>query len=158
MIRNTVRPGITTSLITGSTGSGKTAYILQRVSQKPAGERWAILLNKYGNSSANDKVLLNYPDASVFCQLIQGGCICCTFSLQLQSALNRLLSASNPDRLLIELPAIADIKQVIKLLSQPWYKTLLMPCEITTVIDGQATVVETPTQTTSFLQFQQVCR
>jgi len=137
-----VQPGIKTSLITGEPGSGKTAYILGLLEQKPPYERWAILINKFGKTRVNDDLLLNFPDTSVFTKRIEGGCLCCTFRLQMQGELNRLLAASKPHQLLIELPAVADLKQVIQLLSQPWYQRLLQLRQITSMVDGKASTFE----------------
>jgi G3E family GTPase len=137
-----VQPGIKTRLITGAPGSGKTAFILQLLEQKPAKERWAILTNKLGKTGGNDDLLLSFPDSSVFTRRIEGGCLCCTFRLQMQGELNRLLAASNPHQLLIELPAVADLTQVIQLLSQPWYQRLLQIREITSMVDGNASTFE----------------
>jgi len=44
--------------------------------------------------------------------------------------------------LLIELPAVADLTQVIQLLSQPWYQRLLQIREITSMVDGNASTFE----------------
>ncbi|MDR8274018.1 hypothetical protein FPK74_22310, partial [Acinetobacter baumannii] len=37
-----------TNLITGFLGSGKTTSILHLLAQKPADEKWAVLVNEFG--------------------------------------------------------------------------------------------------------------
>ncbi len=39
---------VPTNIITGFLGSGKTSAILHLLTQKPANERWAILVNEFG--------------------------------------------------------------------------------------------------------------
>ena len=39
---------VPTNIITGFLGAGKTSAILNLLKCKPAGERWAILLNEFG--------------------------------------------------------------------------------------------------------------
>ena len=95
---------VPTTIITGFLGVGKTSAILHLLTQKPAHERWAILVNEFGEIGI-DKSLFEgqlTADSGVFIREVPGGCMCCAASLPMQIALNQLLAASRPHRLLIE--------------------------------------------------------
>ena len=78
---------VPTNIITGFLGVGKTSSLLHLLKQKPANERWAILINEFGEIGI-DGSLVNgsrnkapNSDASgekrVFIREVPGGCMCC---------------------------------------------------------------------------------
>jgi len=69
---------IPTNLISGFLGAGKTTAILHLLRQKPADERWAVLVNEFGEIGV-DGALLGNPD-EVFIREVAGGCICCALA------------------------------------------------------------------------------
>ena len=95
--------GIPTTLFTGFFGVGKTTTIKSMLERKPSGERWAILVNEFGDVSVDRMVMDNgFPDDGVVIQDIPGGCLCCMVNLTLESAIKGILGRVKPDRLLIE--------------------------------------------------------
>jgi len=84
-------------LITGLLGSGKTTLIRHLLKQKPAKERWGVILNDFG-PLAIDSALLNDADEVIE---VRGGCICCTAHHSLRQALDALLK-KQPHRILVE--------------------------------------------------------
>ncbi|MCV5745340.1 CobW-like GTP-binding protein, partial [Escherichia coli] len=46
-----------TNLITGFLGSGKTTSILHLLAQKPADEKWAVLVNEFGEVGIDGALL-----------------------------------------------------------------------------------------------------
>ena len=87
-----------TNLITGFLGSGKTTSILHLLAQKPADEKWAVLVNEFGEVGIDGALL---ADSGALLK-DPGGCMCCVNGLPMQVGLNTLLRQGKPDRLLIE--------------------------------------------------------
>lgn len=107
---------IPANLITGFLGVGKTTALRDLLGKRPAGERWAIVVNEYGAVSL-DHVLLEDPASDdVIVREVAGGCFCCTTSLPLQAILVPSILRTRPDRLLIEPTGAGHPARVIDLL------------------------------------------
>src|SRR5690554_6935809 len=61
-------------LITGFLGSGKSTLIHALIAQKPADERWAILVNEFGQVGIDQAMFESRDDLVV--KGIPGGCLC----------------------------------------------------------------------------------
>lgn len=129
---------IPTNLITGFLGAGKTTAIRQLLAKKPAGERWALLINEFGDVGI-DAALLNdsAADANVFVKEVPGGCLCCANQLNLQIALNLLLKRARPHRLLIEPTGLGHPRELLKLLQGEYYREVLSPRASLALIDAR---------------------
>ena len=108
-----------TNLITGFLGSGKTTSILHLLAQKPADEKWAVLVNEFGEVGIDGALL---ADSGALLKEIPGGCMCCVNGLPMQVGLNTLLRQGKPDRLLIEPTGLGHPKQILDLLTAPVYE------------------------------------
>ncbi|NIG88131.1 MAG: hypothetical protein G5703_07690 [Serratia symbiotica] len=106
-----------TSLIIGFFGSGKTTTLRHLLAQKPKHQRWAVLVNEFGEIGINSALL---ADSSAVLEEIPAGCMCCVNGLPMQLGLNILLQAK-PDRLLIEPTELGHPKQILALLTQDSY-------------------------------------
>lgn len=110
-----------TNLITGFLGSGKTTSILHLLAQKPADEKWAVLVNEFGEVGIDGALL---ADSGALLKEIPGGCMCCVNGLPMQVGLNTLLRQGKPDRLLIEPTGLGHPKQILDILTaavyEPW--------------------------------------
>ncbi|WP_058911848.1 CobW family GTP-binding protein [Entomohabitans teleogrylli] len=110
-----------TNLITGFLGSGKTTTILHLLASKPANEKWAVLVNEFGEIGIDGALL---ADSGAVIKEIPGGCMCCVNGLPMQVGLNTLLRQARPDRLLIEPTGLGHPKQILDMLTaevyQPW--------------------------------------
>ncbi len=102
---------IPTNIITGFLGVGKTTVIRHLLKSKPAGEHWAVLVNEFGEVGI-DGALLAAEGISV--KEVPGGCMCCATGLPSKVALNQLIKAQNPDRILIEPTGLAHPKQILQ--------------------------------------------
>ena len=71
---------VPTNIITGFLGAGKTSAILNLLKSKPAGERWAILLNEFGEIGVDGSIVQgqSHEDDGVYIREVPGGCMCCT--------------------------------------------------------------------------------
>lgn len=113
---------IKVNLITGFLGSGKTTTILHLLKHKPQNEKWAVLINEFGEIGI-DGALLSETDAVL--KEIPGGCMCCVNGLPMQVGLNMLIKQAKPDRILIEPTGLGHPKQILKLLTSPVYEPVL---------------------------------
>jgi len=111
-----------TNLITGFLGSGKTTTLRHLLAQKPEGERWAILVNEFGEVGIDGALL---ADSGAVLKEIPGGCMCCVNGLPMQVGLNMLLQREKPDRLLIEPTGLGHPKQILSLLTSEIYSNWL---------------------------------
>src|SRR5690606_1562237 len=91
---------IPTHLIGGPLGAGKTSLIRHLLAGKPAAERWAVLINEFGQIGLDQALLTAAASDGVSLSEIPGGCLCCVGGAPLRVDLTRLLRQARPDRLL----------------------------------------------------------
>lgn len=101
------------NLITGFLGVGKTTAILDLLATRPAGSRWAVLVNEFGQVGIDGATL---TQDGVAVREVPGGCICCTAQLPLRVALTKLIREVRPERLLIEPTGLGHPAGVIDVL------------------------------------------
>lgn len=87
-------------LITGFLGSGKSTLIHHLIEQKPPGERWAVLINEFGQVGIDQAMFETRDDLVV--KGMPGGCLCCQLAFVLQATLVNLLHRHRPDRVIVE--------------------------------------------------------
>ncbi|PMJ97188.1 GTP-binding protein [Vibrio sp. 10N.261.55.A7] len=108
---------IPTNIITGFLGVGKTTTILQLLKDKPKDEKWAVLVNEFGEIGIDGAIL---SDRGALIKEVPGGCMCCTAGVPMSVGINALLR-TNPDRLLIEPTGLGHPKQVVATLLSDQY-------------------------------------
>ena len=130
---------VPTNIITGFLGTGKTSAILKLIEQKPEGERWAILVNEFGEIGVDGSLFSGRTekDQRVFIKEVPGGCMCCASGLPMQIALNLLLNQAKPDRLLIEPTGLGHPIEVLQVLSNQYYQTVLSLEKTITLVDAR---------------------
>jgi len=119
------------NLITGFLGSGKTTLLCHLLAARPQNEKWAVLVNEFGEIGIDGALLAN-RGATV--KEIPGGCLCCVNGLPLQVGLNLLLK-DKPDRLLIEPTGLGHPRRVLEILKSPVYQTWLQLNATLTLLD-----------------------
>ncbi|MGH8416061.1 MAG: CobW family GTP-binding protein [Pseudomonas sp.] len=128
---------IPTHVIAGPLGAGKTSLIKHLLSQKPANERWAILINEFGQIGL-DATLLSTADDGIALGEVAGGCLCCVNGAPFQIGLGRLLRKARPDRLFIEPSGLGHPVQLLAQLREaPWIGVLAVQPSVI-VLDAQA--------------------
>lgn len=130
---------VPTNVITGFLGVGKTSTILHLLKSKPEAERWAILVNEFGEIGVDGALFegQSTEESGVFIREVPGGCMCCTAGVPMQVALNQLLAKSRPDRLLIEPTGLGHPLEVLKVLAEQQYQDVLSIQKIITLVDAR---------------------
>ena len=130
---------VPTNIITGFLGVGKTTAILNLLKSKPTNQRWAVLVNEFGEIGVDGSLFQGQQseDQDVFIREVPGGCMCCAAGLPMQVALNQLLTQAKPDRLLIEPTGLGHPKEVLEVLSEEHYRDVLSLQKILTLVDAR---------------------
>ncbi|WP_026223448.1 CobW family GTP-binding protein [Methylosarcina fibrata] len=113
---------IPTNMVMGFLGAGKTTAILNLLQQKPFGEKWAVLVNEFGQVGIDGAI---FAASGAIVKEVAGGCLCCAVGLPFQIAVNRLLTEVEPDRLLIEPTGLGHPKRVFDMLADGYFRTVL---------------------------------
>jgi len=126
-------------IITGFLGVGKTTAILHLLKSKPSTERWAVLVNEFGEIGIDGRLMQGANDErqDVFVREVPGGCMCCAAGIPMQVALNQLLTIAKPDRLLIEPTGLGHPKEVIQVLLSRAYRKVLNLQQIITMVNAR---------------------
>ncbi len=131
---------VPTNIITGFLGAGKTTAILHLLKQKPANERWAVLVNEFGEIGVDGSLFQGQVNQkqSVFIKEVPGGCMCCVSGgLPMQVAINYLLSHVKPDRLLIEPTGAGHPLRSLTILSGDQYRNVISLQTIVVMVDAR---------------------
>ncbi|EAR10600.1 CobW family GTP-binding protein [Reinekea blandensis] len=145
---------VPTNIITGFLGVGKTSAILNLLKHKPAHERWAILVNEFGEIGVDGALIDSQPTNAqgVFIREVPGGCMCCAAGVPMQVALNELLKQARPDRLLIEPTGLGHPKEVLSVLTGEHYRSVLSLQKTVTLVDARKLTDERYTRHETFNQ------
>lgn len=130
---------VPTNIITGFLGAGKTSAILNLLKYKPDSERWAVLVNEFGEIGIDGSLFggQHSEGSGVFIREVPGGCMCCAAGLPMSIALNQLLQKAQPDRLLIEPTGLGHPVEVLEVLLAEHYQTVLSVEKIVTLVDAR---------------------
>lgn len=123
---------IPTNLIFGALGVGKTTTIQNLLKQKPDDERWAVLVNEFGEVGIDGSLL---AEQGAHIREVPGGCMCCVAGLPMQIGLNRLIHEAQPDRLLIEPTGLGHPHQILQILGNEHYQDVLRLGPVITLVD-----------------------
>lgn len=106
----------TVNLFSGFLGVGKTTALKYLIANKPTHERWAVIVNEFGEIGIDGAALTEdgLPVAEV-----AGGCLCCVAGPQMTATVATLLRRERPDRLLIEASGLAHAASAIDELTTP---------------------------------------
>ena len=110
------------NLVTGFLGAGKTSTVSHLLQSRPEGERWAVLVNEFGEAGVDGTLLAG---GGAVIQEVAGGCLCCVAAPMFTTGLNRLIRQHRPDRILIEPSGLGHPAQVLETLTGPLYAGVL---------------------------------
>ncbi len=120
-------------LITGFLGSGKSSLIHRLIEQKPPGERWAVLVNEFGQVGIDQAMFVERDDLVV--KGVPGGCLCCQLAFVMQATLVNLLHRHRPDRLLIEPSGLGHPAGLLEVLRGDAFRDVLDVQEVVALLD-----------------------
>lgn len=131
-----------TNIITGFLGVGKTSTILHLLRNKPEQERWAVLVNEFGEIGIDGSLVESqYSEQNgVYIREVPGGCMCCTAGLPMQVALTQLLRRAKPDRLLIEPTGLGHPSEVLQTLNSKNFHGVISIQKVVTLVDARQLV------------------
>lgn len=153
-LNQTKLEAIPTNIITGFLGVGKTSAIIHLLKHKPKNERWAILVNEFGEIGVDGSFFQGQHSLNrdVFLREVPGGCMCCVAGLPMQIALNQLLSQAKPGRLLIEPTGLGHPEEIIQVLTSDHYENVICLEKTITLVDARKLSLERYTKNETFLQ------
>ena len=137
---------IPTHLIAGPLGAGKTSLIRHLLAHKPANERWAVLINEFGQIGLDQALLTTDADGISLAE-VPGGCLCCVNGVPFQVGLARLLRQARPDRLLIEPSGLGHPVELLQQLAEPPWAGVLALQPLVLVLDAAALAAGQPLPT-----------
>lgn len=124
---------VPTNIITGFLGSGKTTAINHLLKHKPDGERWAVLVNEFGQVGIDGSLIAQQDGIEV--KELAGGCLCCALGPSLPITLATLLRRFRPDRLLIEPTGLGHPARIIDTLQNEQFRQVLELRSIICLLD-----------------------
>lgn len=129
-----MNPPVPVNLITGFLGVGKTTAVRHLLAHRPPGQRWAVLVNEFGEIGVDGTLL---DDTGVAVTEVPGGCVCCVSSQAFTVGLNRLIREQRPERILIEPTGLGHPAQIIATLTGPFYQGVLDVRATITLLDAR---------------------
>jgi G3E family GTPase len=124
---------IPTRLVGGFLGAGKTTFVLEQV--KSAGAKVAVLVNEFGKLGIDGDLIRSKGGIDVV--EMPGGCICCSQKLGLLESIRNIAQEIAPELLLIEPSGVAEISQLLQVLSDPSLDAVISLDSVTTVLDAE---------------------
>ncbi len=96
---------ISSFVITGFLGSGKTSLIINSVKEHLKDKKVAIVVNEFGELGVDGKILSN-----VYSEVLElsEGCICCKLSAEFESSVRKLIADYKPEVLIVETSGTAE--------------------------------------------------
>lgn len=130
---------VPTNIITGFLGAGKTSAILNLLEHKPVDERWAVLVNEFGEIGVDGTMVQGRrsEETGIHVREVPGGCMCCAAGLPMQIALTQLLGRARPHRLLIEPTGLGHPLEVLQTLSADYNRDVLSIQNTLTLVDAR---------------------
>lgn len=98
------------NIISGFLGAGKTTLIKKLLGGSIAREKVILLENEYGEIGIDGGFM---KDTGIEVTELNSGCICCTLAGDFQKAIDQLIDAYHPDRILVEPTGVGKLSEII---------------------------------------------
>ena len=125
---------IALNIVTGFLGAGKTSALQNLLAQKPPSEVWAVVVNEFGQTGLDGKLLQN---SGAVVKEIPGGCLCCVTAQSFTTGLNQLIKQHHPQRILIEPSGLGHPQQLLSQLSGGFYQDVFDLRAVITLLDAR---------------------
>lgn len=125
---------IALNIVTGFLGAGKTTALQNLLAHKPDTEVWAVVVNEFGQTGLDGKLLQN---RGVAVKEIAGGCLCCVAAQPFTVGLNQLIKQIHPQRILIEPSGLGHPQQLLSQLSGELYQGVFDIRAVITLLDAR---------------------
>lgn len=126
------RSPIRTCLISGFLGAGKTTFILDQL--KHAAGKVAVFVNEFGELGVDGALVRSRGGVDVV--ELPGGCICCTGKEGLVAGVAAIAGEIRPELLLIEPSGVAELSEMLALLTGPELAGVILLDAAVTVVDA----------------------
>ncbi len=125
---------IPTNIITGFLGAGKTTAIKHLLQYRPQSERWAVIVNEFGQIGIDGALLAGQ---GVAVREIPGGCLCCVTSQSFTVGLNQIIRSEKPHRILIEPTGLGHPARLIQTLCGEYYDDVIELKAVIALLDAR---------------------
>jgi G3E family GTPase len=131
--KSTGRKPIKSMLIGGFLGAGKTTFVTEQL--LAAGKKVAVLVNEFGKAGIDGETIRLGGGIEVV--ELPGGCICCSQRDGLVAAILKIAEEIVPDLLLIEPSGVAELSELLQVLSAPSLAGVIDLSAVITIIDAE---------------------
>lgn len=104
------------TIISGFLGAGKTTFINLLLKYVFINEKCVLIENEFGDISVDAKLLGTAENLTV--SEMNAGCICCSLSSQLSTAIHEIIRIFSPDRIILEPSGVARLSDILKTIKQ----------------------------------------
>lgn len=119
-------------ILSGFLGAGKTTLLKRLLSWEIDLSGTVVIVNEFGDVGI-DGMLLEGAGSEVF--ELSGGCICCALKTNLTTTLKHIQSKYNPNQILIEATGVADPAEIMEVLKEDTFQTVMVPGKVITVLE-----------------------
>ncbi len=119
-------------IYSGFLGAGKTTLIKKLIADCYKGEKLVLIENEFGEIGIDGGFL---KDAGIEITEMNSGCICCSLVGDFRTALSKVISEYQPDRILIEPSGVGKLSDVIKAVEAIADENVILNA-FTTVVDA----------------------
>lgn len=130
--KGTKRRPVETKLIGGFLGAGKTTFITEQLQGN--GKKVAVLVNEFGRLGIDGELIRLRGGIEVV--EIPGGCICCSQREGVVASIHRIVEEIAPELLLIEPSGVAEISELLQVLTDRSLAGVIELSAVVTVIDA----------------------
>lgn len=104
------------TIISGFLGAGKTTFINLLLKYVFSDEKCVLIENEFGDISVDARLLETTENLTV--SEMNAGCICCSLSSQLSTAVREIIRTFSPDRIIMEPSGVARLSDILKTIEQ----------------------------------------
>lgn len=104
------------TIISGFLGAGKTTFINLLLKYVFSDEKCVLIENEFGDISVDARLLGTTENLTV--SEMNAGCICCSLSSQLSTAVREIIRTFSPDRIIMEPSGVARLSDILRTIEQ----------------------------------------